>query len=167
MALTENLAGFKLGFDETRHYVLVEEELGSVLPLPHPFDRCVESPSDGLWFFRFWTGGRGEAIGRRNGSPLALPLAGRLEFLTSAVGREISHTHVALPGAIHLAVVSLGLICSRAEWALGGVLVSTSAGRVLRRQFHSRWWSSPNGLDDLQTIIRRKVHFTWGTSERA
>ncbi len=76
--------------------------------------------------------------------------------------QKVSHTHVALPAAICFMALSLAVIGSRADWAVGGLLASSGmAGKLLRR-------SVPIGLlallvlgRILSTALLTEVHFNW------
>ena len=133
ITLTENLAGLNLGIDEVLHSVHTGEELGSVRPglIPPLGALNLLLLGCGLLILDRKTR-RGHWLAQW--LAIAAAISSAVGILDFALGRPIAHTHIAFPGTINFAVVSLGLICVRAEWALGGVLASTSAGAKLLRK---------------------------------
>jgi len=161
IALTENLVGVDLGIDQFLRSVHTGEELGSVRPGLIPVIAALNCLLLGCGFLIL------DRKTRRGHWPaqwlaIAAAISSAFGILDFALGRETSHTHIALPGAIDFAVVSLGLICVRAEWGLGGVLTSTSAGAKLLRKV------VPAALGVLILMggllskpLLTEVHYTW------
>ncbi len=50
------------------------------------------------------------------------------------IGTSISHTSVAVPTVLNLSLVIAGLLCARASWAAGGLLVHATAGARFSRK---------------------------------
>jgi len=161
ITLTENLAGVDLGIDQLLHSVRPGEELGSVRPGLIPAIAALNFLLLGCGFLILdWKT-------RRDHWPaqwlaIAAAISSVFGILDFALGRPISHTHIALPGAIDFTAVSLGLICARAEWALGGILTSTGAGAKLLRKV------VPSALGVLSVMgwllskpLLTETHFTW------
>jgi PAS domain S-box-containing protein len=161
ITLTENLAGLNLGIDQLLRSVHTGEELGSVRPGLIPAIAALNFLLLGCAFLILdWKTRRDYWLAQW--LAFAATISSAFGILDFAVGHPISHTHIALPGAITFAVVSLGLICVRAEWALGGVLTSTSAGAKLLREV------VPSALGVLSLMgwlvskpLLTETHFTW------
>jgi PAS domain S-box-containing protein len=66
-------------------------------------------------------------------------VVGLLDFMLES---HTSYTHIALPTAVALFVLSVAVACARTGWGLGGLLASSSLGGVLTR----RLWPAAIGL---------------------
>ncbi|MGA7755351.1 MAG: CHASE3 domain-containing protein [Candidatus Sulfotelmatobacter sp.] len=133
IVLAENLLGWNAGIDQLLHVVRSGEELGSVRPGLIPTIAALNFLLLGCGFLILnWRTRHGYWPAQWLAVVAAINSTfGIFDFV---LVRQISHTHIALPAAINFAVLSLGLICVRSEWALGGVLASTGAGAKLLRR---------------------------------
>jgi PAS domain S-box-containing protein len=78
------------------------------------------------------------------------------------LGPKVSDLTVALPAVVSYFLLTSGLVCSRASWALGGLLTSRSRGAQLLRR------TAPSALLVLSLIgwfiskpLLTDAHFTW------
>jgi PAS domain S-box-containing protein len=161
LTLLENLLGWNLGIDQLLYMVNPAEEIGGTRPglLPTVTSASLAFLGCSLLILNWRT--------RRGGWPaqwLASFAAAISSFaaLDFVLKQKVSHTHVALPAAICFMALSLAVIGSRADWAVGGLLASSGmAGKLLRR-------SVPIGLlallvlgRILSTALLTEVHFNW------
>ena len=133
LSLLENLFGWQLGIDQIFFAVRPGDEIGSVRPGLIPTIPSLNfillgaallaldyKTRTGVWLSQ-WL-----AL-----VALGTGLFGVLDFLPSSFG---GHTHIALPGAVLLLLLPLGVISARPQWAFDGFLVSRSPGaRLLRK----------------------------------
>jgi CHASE3 domain sensor protein len=161
LSLAENVRGWDFGIDQLLVTVLPAEQIAGLRP-------GLMSPIAGLDFVVL-----GFALllldwkTRRENWPAQFLALGALIGAALGLGNlvlepKVSSTRMALPTAVTFLVLTCGLVCSRAPWAIGGLLTSPSRGaRLLRRVV-------PAALLVLSLIgwlisgaLLTEVHFTW------
>jgi hypothetical protein len=93
---------------------------------------------------------------------LGAALASSFGLVGLVLGPSVSPITLALPTIVNLFVLAAGSLCSRATWAVGGLLTRKSPGtKLLRRVFPASLLAL--GLISwlISKVLLTEVHFTW------
>jgi len=133
LSLSEHLLGWDLRIDQWLYTVRAGEDVGAVrLGLMSAISALDFSLVGGAIILLDWKL-------RRWGWPaqflcLAALSSATVGLLDFALQSTVSHTHISFPSTVAFFVLSWGVLCARASWALGGLLISQSSGaRWMRR----------------------------------